>query len=510
MEILKPDHFNMKTIIEICLKIIMILLIITVFSACGSNDNPGVNETKANMDNETQNEQNVIETLVTDDLPNANFDGRTFKFVTGGTVFWTELDKVCVEESSGDLIKDAIYARTLSVEERFGVKIEERQISPDQISGNVRKCVRSGDILGDAVYLWGLYYLDLAAEGCLYNLNNLPNVDFSKPYYDQKGRAQLSVANRLYMMTGDANMYYNDNTWVLMFNKKLLDDYALDDPYKLVKDGKWTIDKMLELGKPCVKDVNGDGSFTFDDQYGMVTHSETIRGMYFASGERIFTKNSKDVPEFNGISERFVAALEKVYEVFNDYNFTFDTRNPKNLASIKGLGDDVPRIMFETNKALFCGEMLECVRRYRAMETSFGVLPLPKTDENQKEYSSYMAYPFTGVCVQSNISEDDEEFIGTIIEAMHSASHYTLIPAYFDSALYVKFMRDEESREMLEIILNNRSYPFSVLKDFALISSALKDAVVAGDSNFVSVVSSLEEKARIEMNTLIDAIESLQ
>jgi len=491
--------------------IIALFMIIPIF-ACGENgdsgDGAGTTErAQAAAAGETTEEQRV-----TDDLDETDYGERIFTFLTGGTEFWCQLDRICVEEEIGEILNDVTFSRTRAVEERFNVTIQDIQIVPWEIGGKVRIAVQSGDRTYDAAYLWSNFFLDLGANGILYDLNHLPKLDFSKPYWDKDGREQLSIVNRLYMMTGDANMSYNDNTWVMMFNKKLIQDYGLDDPYELVKDGKWTIDKMIELGKACVKDLNGDGIFSVEDQFGMVTHSEHIKGLFFASGEKLFAKNSDDIPEFNGGNERALNVLNRVYEVMNEHNFTLNTRDPKHAAAISGIYiegvNDGQQVMFEANQALFCGEILECVRRYRQMEMPFGLLPCPKLDENQKEYYSYITYPLAGVCVPANAAAQDGEFIGTILEAMQSMSRYTLIPAYFDSALYGKFMRDEESRDMLHIILGNRSYPWSELRDSGGMLAALRDAIVAGKSDFSSIIEERESRAKTDIEKLVENIEA--
>jgi len=104
---------------------------------------------------------------------------------------------------------------------------------------------------------------------------------------------------------------------------------------------------------------------------------------------------------------------------------------------------------------------------------------------------------------------DDAEFVGAILEAMHSESHYTLVPAYFDSALERKFFRDEESREMLGIILDNRSYPFDVIKDFGGLMGTLKNNIMNGKPDIVSVIDSSQNKVISEITKLITQIENL-
>ena len=442
--------------------------------------------------------------FVADDLEDVDFQNRAFNFVTLSEVHWGLLDRVCVDEEIGESINDATYRRTMKVEERFDISIKDNKIPWNTVTGEIRKSINAGDRLYDAVYLWGNYFLDLAADGYLYDLNKLPKADFSKPYWDQNAKKDLSIAGRLYTMTGDANMFYNDATWVVMFNKNFVSDYGLEDPYQIVREGKWTMDKMMEMGKPCVKDLNSDGRYGIDDQYGMVTHSETIFGAFFASGEKMVEKDLGDIPVLNAGSERVIKTLEKVFELFNSDSFTYDVTNPRNLSEA---GFDAIQKMFMADQALFCSEVLECVRRFREMETPFGLLPMPKLDESQDSYYSYIIYAFTGVCVPRDA--EDFDFVGTVLEAMQSESHHTLVPAYFDSALYGKFFHDEESREMLGIILGNRSYPFCVIKDFGGLLGALKDNILSGKTEFVSAINSREEMVKSDIGKLADKIENM-
>jgi len=493
---------SMKQIGMLCTALVLAVIVSTAFFACDkANDSGGepVSGTDAGEQAPVDEEQ------ISDDLADADYNGKIFTFITGGSEFWTPLDRICVEGEIGETINDAIYKRTLAVEERFNVRIEDVQVNYSAVVGNVRNSVKSGDGSYDAAYMWGNYFLDLAADGNLHDLNTVSKIDFSKPYWDQSAKGQLSIAGRLYTMTGEANMHYNDSTWVLMFNKQLLQDLQIDDPYQLVRDGKWTIDKMFEMGKQCVRDLDSDGKYTIEDQFGIVTHSEHIKGLFFGSGEKLFEKDSGDIPEFNGLSERAVNVLQKVFDVFNKDDVTFDVRNPKHASAVSGLTDAI-RTMYESDKGLFCGEVLECVRRFREMETNFGLLPMPKFDEAQKNYYNYVTFPFSGVCIPIDI--DDIDFVGTILESMQSASHYTLVPAYYESALYGKFMRDEESWEMLNIILANRLYPFSELKDFGSLMTNLRQTIVSGKPDFTSITDKAASKAKSEIENLIKKIEN--
>jgi hypothetical protein len=53
-----------------------------------------------------------------------------------------------------------------------------------------------------------------------------------------------------------------------------------------------------------------------------------------------------------------------------------------------------------------------------------------------------------------------------ILEDLSAESRYILQPAYYEINLRGKFARDDESREMLDIILNNSAFDIGYVYDF--------------------------------------------
>lgn len=63
----------------------------------------------------------------------------------------------------------------------------------------------------------------------------------------------------MFFTTGEITVSDNDAAFVILFNKELHEAYNLEDPYQLVYDGKWTMDKFAELCKTVTEDLNQDG-----------------------------------------------------------------------------------------------------------------------------------------------------------------------------------------------------------------------------------------------------------
>ena len=88
------------------------------------------------------------------------------------------------------------------------------------------------------------------------------------------------------------------------------------------------------------------------------------------------------------------------------------------------------------------------------MDTDFGILPLPKYDENQEKYetlnwSGFMVIPATA---------GDLEMVGTVVENLGYLNDKIVLPAFYEILLGQKISRNEESSQMLDIIFEGSVY----------------------------------------------------
>ena len=113
--------------------------------------------------------------------------------------------------------------------------------------------------------------------------------------------------------------------------------------------------------------------------------------------------------------------------------------------------------MFANDQALFFMQLLDLVTYFRDMQTDFGILPLPKLDEEQdRYYSTIGSWHSVFLCAPS--VQADAERTGAILEALAYESYKTVTPAYYEKTLVGKYIRDDESREMVDIILSSHVY----------------------------------------------------
>ena len=79
-----------------------------------------------------------------------------------------------------------------------------------------------------------------------------------------------------------------------------------------------------------------------------------------------------------------------------------------------------------------------------------------------------------------------------------------LRPAYYDIALNGKFLRDEESVEMMDIIIGERVYDLGLAFNFGSIMGVLDGLVQKGSSDIVSAMASKTSAIQQAIDKTID------
>ena len=149
-------------------------------------------------------------------------------------------------------------------------------------------------------------------------------------------------------------------------------------------------------------------------------------------------------------------------------------------------------MQFAGDYGLFYSNCLRAVPGLRAMETDFGILPFPKYDEAQPKYYSRAGRGWIN-CVP--VTAADLGRTSVIMEALAAESKNHVIPAYYEVALRTKFLRDDESEEMLDIIEKNRFVDLGDTIYAVQIADMLTTHIIA-DKN-VDYISAIEKNSGI-------------
>ncbi|MDD4774764.1 MAG: hypothetical protein PHZ09_14375, partial [Eubacteriales bacterium] len=304
------------------------------------------------------------------------------------------------------------------------------------------------------------------------------------------------VLGRLYFITGDISVMDNEGTWCVLFNKKLAEEYNVGDLYELVDDGTWTMDRMHQTASAVASDLDGDGLMTIDDRWGLLTERFNTYGFWVGGGNKIADIDD-NTPVATMYNERSDSMLEKVLALQLDKEVTFPSVNAPDYTAFTNI--------FTEGNGMFLYCSMLMITNFRTSDTDFGILPAPKYDEAQSGY--YNTYSHINLTAYSvPVTSEDTSRTGAIMETMAVISKYKLTPAYYDVSLKGKFIRDNESEKMLDLILATRNYDIgSVLNAGGAVDMLMN----AGDAfDFTSEYAKIENKIVDDLDTYVNSIQN--
>ncbi len=390
--------------------------------------------------------------LIPDNLPDMTFDGRSYIV---GVENWKEYE-IRSEELTGEATNDAVYDRNLRIEDRFDVKIESLLLPDVTAHDNVKTVVTSGTYAYDIVGFVNFKAFVPITAGALYNWCDMPYVDLNQPWHNKLANDPATMNGKLYAINSDLSISTLQYTYGMFFNYDIWANYNMtgQDFYDMVFDGSWTSDKMLSLTTGIWEDTNGDGAHDRNDIHGYSVYLglNTTDVWLAAFDLDVATINSDGTFEITFFNEKTVTALEKAIALSYDEIGSF-----RNTVGWR----DVPAAFAEGKVAmsqLYFGETTESLGE---MEATFGILPLPKFDENQEGYYTNAWDQFSVFAVPLTLAEADKDVTGIIYEALCAESYKTVFPAYYDQALKSRYSAEPATAEIIDLIMAGRKLEFT-------------------------------------------------
>ena len=281
------------------LALTMLFSCTTVLFSCKKDDaeeDNGGTETKKYEEDSLFYERSLVE----DGLEEKDFKGRVFRIVeTAGEVYVAEEAR-----NQGNLLVDAKFARNQAVENRFNVKIE-RVYSGNYVEVNdyATKTILAGSDEFDLLMGQVLETATSVPKNLFLNWYDIENIDFTKPWWFETTSTNLSYDDKAILAISHLNHSAVSGVYCFFFNKNLAASYELGDLYKLVLDGKWTFDAMMEMVKDVYVD-NGDDVRDEKDFYGLSQNAGTGLNAYLWSFDNpICTKDADGKPQLSLNSE---------------------------------------------------------------------------------------------------------------------------------------------------------------------------------------------------------------
>lgn len=488
------------------------LMLGSALVACGKpTENPDPPDTDPTTQGPAVTEEEV-ETIVEHDLPDELDYGKDeVTIISRYREGWTS-GEIAVEKITNEPVNDAVYERNLAVEEELNVKIvslEEDTPDPTALMTFISNNIISGsgdyDIVACAAYVT----VNEALNGTFADLRKTEYIDFEKPYWSQGYNEVIEYQGTQYTVTGSMVLSLYRFAFITTFNKRLFTEAQQEFPYTAVKNNEWTLDYQASL----VPLFHYDNDGTPDDEedvYGLVTTSYISVDPYWSSCDvPIIGRDEVGGYEMIFDSEKLFDVTEKVMKLF------YGTDGGAYIYEHYGLDEEQNdiRLMFSNGHAAMATvRILELESAdMRQMEDEFGVLPMPKYDTAQSEYKTLLHDQFTVMAIPTTVTGDRLDEMSAVLECMASEGHKLVRPAYYESALRYKYMKDPESWEMMDIIIDNIYIDAGIIYTNALSSFHDQFRQIMG-SKQNTVSSSYKSKTRAAeraLGKMTDKLDSL-
>ncbi len=355
-------------------------------------------------------------------------------------------------------------------------------------------------------------------NGYVLNLKNVRGLNLEASYWDQRIQTEYSVDGMVFALEGDYNCWDDLRTHVVLYNANLYREYGYSkiygSPYEMVRDGDWTLDTMLAMFKDR-SDINSKPELGVNDQWGLLSETVFPYVVFLGTG----TKNVS-VARDGSLELLFADSTqyETTYNMFEDILKKISINNEVLFADNCGgmLGSDnwgKVSAMFEADQALFRSTTLSAATRLENMESTFGILPVPKYSKTQKEYYSWCSVSDPMMIPATALNHIDKTV--AITEALAYTSKYmpneqmTCLEAFEENMQVVKLCRTAEDYKMLELVLSHKTfdldYAYGITGVYSAISSASGNRSVSGLS---STLSSKATSAQKQLEKLLDNVAS--
>ncbi len=468
---------------------------------CAEKVDEGTEETEAsNVETVEETEEETDRAHTKDNLPdNLDFGGETVTIHGRG-------DSGSIRELScdltGDVVEDAIYTRNLNVENRLNIHIEP--FTPygwqnySQALAQIRSSIASGDNEFTLIAGYSAPAPALASEGLVLNLNSLPYLDTSMPWWAQSIVNDLDINGNLAFIAGDISLTMIASSYSMAVNFSIAESYNISGFYDIVNNGQWTIDKVNEIATTVYDDVNGNGKKDIADTLGLIFCMDYANDADSFMQGAMVTLTSRDeegYPYLDVNLERMNDLVSKVYTLFYECDGSLLDKNAN------------PELEFPKGNALLCPSYLEFfTNAYKGMEDDYGILPYPKYDEVQEKYSTRVQDGVSIWCVPTTANNLD--LCGASLEALCAESYRLVTPAYFDTALKVKYSRDDESSHMLDIIREGVMFNFEIIynNEMGGAWNIMRDMMSNKKNNFASEWARKEKSYTRALEKLVEKL----
>ena len=506
-----------KRILSFVSLLLCLILSLSMLVSC-DNTSTNVSDEASNPETSTETSSDVSgdgEKVYVADIPNKKYDGETFyihtAFYERGAAGYTLFGNYNDSEYESNVVNDAVENRNYAVEELLDIKIVEKCVESGRTtSGNDHLTLDTVMNAGSETY--HMFCPNMYSAASFSMQSRLVNLldeeylhDLSEPWWDSFFVKDVAINDRLDFVTGDMTLYARNGLFVTLFNKDIVNNYGIPNLYDLVREKKWTIDKVYEYSKMMLEELDGNGIYNYNDKYGFGGQADTMTFWFYSFGGRIVSANSEGELVNSLYNETNVEFVNKIREFMLDDIYV----NANDYFNDPGYKNTPTELLFEAfanDRSMFLNADLVFFKDVGEMKSDFGVLPSPLFEEGIGEYTQALnCWNTNPVCIADYISDEDIEFATIVMEALGAASKNIVTPAFVETTLKNQKTRDDDSIEMLDIILNNVGADIAHVYNWDSMGWMLNKLISDTTLEFSSFAQSYEGALNKAVNDLIEA-----
>lgn len=489
----------MKNFIRILSLMFVCVMVFSCFVACKKDEEqPSGDSVSTSVETENPYDENGY---LKDSLP-ATYDwgGKDFViFSWDNQKSWEWCESLSTESTSVDKL---MFERQKRVEERFNVKLkfEFRAGEWDNRDSFITELMNS-ILPGDKAYDMVGQYTPCAGMGTAYglyqDLNKVPYLDFSKPWWPTKLVDTATVGTKLYFATGDITVTLMRNVHCMFVNLDLYESYNLASAvggksiFQLVDDHEWTMENMLKLAVDKVSVEEG--------YYGLTLSSDVTADSYFYGGGFISLENVNGKLSLascltdQSLSDYFDIVQDMFTGHYDDIALCSKDKNAKKA--------------FEQNKALFDTSSISGSSTYTKKGVKFSILPMPLLNADRESYSTSYSMWVTKYSIPIDVK--DNSMSGMIMEGLASDSYRNISDEIYYDHFQIRYnsAADVDSARMFDIVSD--SVVFDTARMFMTeikIFSKFRSGVNSIDQNWTSIYEGNKEGWETSLTTLTNKI----
>lgn len=478
--------------------ILLLVALLTATTGCSQAEQDTETKTNVQTDTETTRETDPLQAEY-DALTVEDYGGYTFRIMNSPSNF--AYSDVVVDELTGEALNDAVYNRNLAVCDALNIQLTLTEAQWSSGVQTARAFILANSDEQDIVCNEAASISPIVVEGLLQDANTIDSLHLDSTWWDHNAIESANLGEHVYMMWGDMHLMLYECYYPVVFNKNMIENVGLDDLYPIVREGKWTFDLMNTYMETAWQDMNGDGKYMIgDDQFGLAIQDHGTTSFFVAGGVSLFTKDSDNMPVFTGLTESYEAVFSKLGStIFSNKDNLLRAGTPLSIST----NEEPVHAGFGIGASMFYVEPLGSIKKFRDVDFEVGLIPMPKFDETQAEYISYIYHGADAVTIP--VTNADAERTGVILEMFGAKSRQIVRSVYFDTTLDFKYIQDQQSSEMLDIMFSNGVFDLGSIYQWGSATATAYAQLLEQKTDIASKLQAIASKTEADVQATIDA-----